>query len=263
MENLYIELRRNLSELSELENSLKESLSHALDGNLTVKHINGGSRFYVQYERNRLASQYLGKDKMPTVKALAQKCYDAKLLKEVEKRRKAVEKCLENLNKANAMQELSKVIEKIPNEVKPFIKSVDSIDEKYVKDWSSLKYRKKPVSNDSPFYTKRNEHVRSKSEVIIADRLFSEGIPYHYEVPISLNQMDVIHPDFFVLNKRTKKSYFWEHLGMMDSPSYSIDNIRKLQDYNNAGYLQGKNFIVTFETSKTPLDTKYIDALIK
>lgn len=35
------------------------------------------------------------------------------------------------------------------------------------------------------------------------------------------------------------------------------------EDYANAGYLQGKNFIVTFETSKTPLETKYIDALIK
>ncbi len=75
--------------------------------------------------------------------------------------------------------------------------------------------------------------------------------------------MDVLHPDFFVLNKRTRKAYFWEHLGMMDSPSYCIDNVRKLQDYANAGYLQGKNFIVTFETSKTPLETKYIDALIK
>lgn len=263
MENLYIELRRDLSALSELENSLKKSLAQALDGNLTVKHINGGSRFYVQYEKNRLASQYLGKDKMPTVKALAQKGYDERLLKEVEKRRKAVEKCLEALDKANAMQELSKVIEKIPKEVKPFVKAIDSIDEKYVKDWISLKYRKKPVPNDSPFYTKRNEHVRSKSEVIIADRLFYEGIPYHYEVPISLNQMDVIHPDFYVLNKRTRKAYFWEHLGMMDSPTYCIDNIRKLQDYTNAGYMQGKNFIVTFETSKTPLDTKHIDLLIK
>ncbi len=263
MENLYNELRRNLSELSELESSLKKSLSQALDGNLTVKHINGGSRFYVQYERNRLASQYLGKDKMSTVKALAQKGYDAKLLKEVEKLRKAVEKCLETLNKANATQELSNVIEKVPKEVQPFIKAIDSLDDEYVREWSSLKYRRKPVFNDSSFYTKRNEHVRSKSEVIIADRLFSEGIPYHYEVPISLNQIDVIHPDFLVLNKRTRKSYFWEHLGMMDSPSYCIDNVRKLQDYANAGYLQGKNFIVTFETSKTPLDTKYIDALIK
>ena len=263
MENLYNELRRNLSELSELENRLKKSLSQALDGNLTVKHINGGSRFYVQYERNRLASQYLGKDKMPTIKALAQKGYDAKLLKEVEKRRKAVEKCLEALNKANATQELSKVIEKVPKEMKPFIKAIDSLDDEYVREWSSLKYRKKPVSNESSFYTKRNEHVRSKSEVIIADRLFSEGIPYHYEVPISLNQMDVIHPDFFVLNKRTRRAYFWEHLGMMDSPTYCIDNVRKLRDYANAGYLQGKNFIVTFETSKTPLDTKYIDLLIK
>ena len=263
MENLYNELRRNLSEHSELENRLKKSLSQTLDGNLTVKHINGGSRFYVQYERNRLASQYLGKDKISTVTALAQKGYDAKILKEVEKRRKAVEKCLKTLDSADAMQELSKVLDRIPKEARPFIKTIDSLDEEYVKEWSSLKYRKKPVSNESPFYTKKNEHVRSKSEVIIADRLFYEGIPYHYEVPISLNQMDVLHPDFFVLNKRTRKAYFWEHLGMMDSPSYCIDNVRKLQDYANAGYLQGKNFIVTFETSKTPLETKYIDALIK
>lgn len=263
MKGTFDTLKRNLNELLELESRLEKSLSSAPAGNLVLRHQNGELRFYNRNDGESSASQYLGKDKMPTVKALAQKGYDAKLLKEVEKRRKAVEKCLENLNKANAMQELSKVIEKVPKEVQPFIKAIDSLDDEYVREWSSLKYRRKPVFNDSSFYTKRNEHVRSKSEVIIADRLFSEGIPYHYEVPISLNQMDVIHPDFFVLNKRTRKSYFWEHLGMMDSPSYCIDNVRKLQDYANAGYLQGKNFIVTFETSKTPLDTKYIDALIK
>lgn len=96
MENLYNELRRNLSELSELENRLKKSLSQALDGNLTVKHINGGSRFYVQFERNRLASQYLGNDKISTVTALAQKGYDAKILKEVEKTPQGSGEMLEN-----------------------------------------------------------------------------------------------------------------------------------------------------------------------
>ena len=263
MNSSFDTLKYNLKELLELEARLKKALSSAPRGNLTLKHIRGELRFYSREDGESSASQYLGKDKIQTVKALAQKNYDAKLLKEVEKRRKAVEKCLEILDNANAVQDLSKILEKIPKEVKPFIKAIDSLDEEYVKDWNILKYRKKPVSNDSPFYTMKNEHVRSKSELIIADRLFYEGIPYHYEVPISLNQMDVIHPDFFVLNKRTRKEYFWEHLGMMDSPAYCIDSIRKLQDYAQGGYIPGKNLIVTYETSKTPLDTKYIDIIIK
>jgi len=70
----------------------------------------------------------------------------------------------------------------------------------------------------------KKEKVRSKSEVIIADRLFINAIPYEYErglivkIPKTAECPEtemVWNPDFRVLNVRTGKEYIWEHFGRM------------------------------------------------
>lgn len=44
---------------------------------------------------------------------------------------------------------------------------------------------------------------------------------------------------------------------------YACNAIRKINDYTNSGYILGKNFIATFETSFTPINVNNIDSLIK
>lgn len=53
-----------------------------------------------------------------------------------------------------------------------------------------------------------------------------------------------------------------QHLGKMDDPQYIKDNIDRLIEYKKAGYYIGVNLIITFETSKHPLNNKEIDAMI-
>ena len=48
----------------------------------------------------------------------------------------------------------------------------------------------------------------------------------------------------------------------MDDPQYIKDNIDRLIEYKKAGYYIGVNLIITFETSKHPLNNKEIDAMI-
>lgn len=62
----------------------------------------------------------------------------------------------------------------------------------------------------SEFYTAKGEKVRSKSEVIIADVLSREGIPYRYEYPLYLKGIGKVHPDFTVLNVKQRKEIYWE-----------------------------------------------------
>ena len=60
--------------------------------------------------------------------------------------------------------------------------------------------------DNTEYYTYKGERVRSKSEMIIANELFRNNIPYKYELPIELenwNKKVTIYPDFTVLNKRT------------------------------------------------------------
>lgn len=52
--------------------------------------------------------------------------------------------------------------------------------------------------------------MRSKSEVIIADLLNKEGIPYRYEFPLYLKEFNTVYPDFTILNVRKRKEIYWE-----------------------------------------------------
>lgn len=106
--------------------------------------------------------------------------------------------------------------------------------------------------------------MRSKSEVIIADRLTANDIPYYYEGEIgAADFIPSVRPDFLVLNKRERRVYVWEHMGRMDDPDYCAKKIGSMEQYAQAGFVQGVNMIVTFESSKHPLNTKYIDQIIK
>ena len=99
---------------------------------------------------------------------------------------------------------------------------------------------------------------------MLADRFYLLGIPYRYEQRFVVDEMTefYLHPDFTVLNKRTRKEYFWEHCGMIDDSKYGNDAVERLAIYSVKGYLQGKNLIFTYETKGKSLNMDYVDKLI-
>ena len=146
---------------------------------------------------------------------------------------------------------------------KALVSSLFIDDEQYAKDWRSAtpqRYNSYPIN--SPIVTENNEIVRSKSEKIIADKLKLYEIPYYYQKPLMLGKT-VKFPDFTVLNKYTRKEYYWEHLGMLDDPEYFRDNINKLELYFRNQIIVGKNLIITYETSIQPLSVKTVDKILK
>ena len=57
--------------------------------------------------------------------------------------------------------------------------------------------------------------VRSKSELVIANLLFSEGIKYEYVQQLIGNKMPgLLHPDFSFADAAGDR-VIWEHLGMI------------------------------------------------
>ena len=75
--------------------------------------------------------------------------------------------------------------------------------------------------------------------------------------------MLIAAPDFNCLNVRSRKDYYWEHLGMMGDAGYANNNIRKIEKYALAKDFDESRLILTFETDKHPLNTKIIEAKIK
>ena len=60
--------------------------------------------------------------------------------------------------------------------------------------------------------------MRSKSEVIIANMLVSEEVPFVYEEPLYAPDGTMFLPDFTV--KFRGETYYWEHVGRLDLPDY-------------------------------------------
>ncbi len=100
--------------------------------------------------------------------------------------------------------------------------------------------------------------MRSKSEIMIADVLSSMGIPYLYERPLRLSNLGTIYPDFTLLDPHERREIIWEHFGLLDNDDYRGKMMSKLRRYNANGYFEGKNLIITYETTAYPLDMKTI-----
>ena len=146
---------------------------------------------------------------------------------------------------------------------------VDAVvtDDGFAKKWLDAKYYRAKRSEGHIYETLNKDMVRSKSEVIIADRLYNAGIPYHYEQRLDLEDEHFntikYYPDFTILNKRTREIYYWEHLGNLGDPDYCFKNLTKLEHYSDNEILLGKNLILTFESQNKPLYTANVDRLIK
>ena len=85
--------------------------------------------------------------------------------------------------------------------------------------------------------TRKGITVRSKSEVIIADLLFSKQIDFQYERPLIVADGSWRSPDFTIDDDTTGRTIYWEHLGMLQRPSYRRKWAAKLAWYKNHGIL--------------------------
>lgn len=142
--------------------------------------------------------------------------------------------------------------------------SLIETEEEYICNWENVIYEGKEIDGDIPkIYTAKGERVRSKSEVIIADILNREGIPYRYEYPIQLKGRGRVYPDFTVLNVRKRKEIYWEHLGMMDDTNYVESALQKIALYEQNGIFPGDNLILTYETRKNPINQKIVKLMIQ
>ena len=117
--------------------------------------------------------------------------------------------------------------------------------------------------------TERGDLVRSKSELVIADKLHARGIDYAYEQPLSLGDGRVRYPDFTIADHASGVTYYWEHLGLLDDPGYRARWERKraeylaggIRPYQNGGGPEG-TLIETRDDPGGGLDARRIAKLI-
>lgn len=101
--------------------------------------------------------------------------------------------------------------------------------------------------------------VRTKSEVIVAERLDYYGIPYRYEQMLYIENREFA-PDFTIFTR--KGLFYWEHAGMINERQYIDNHIWKLSMYRKANIVPWKNLIVTYDREDGGIDSRIIEAEI-
>ena len=253
-----LKIREN--QLLNLKKDIEKSLKKAPKGTLRICKSKNRTQFYHRTNPKDFSGKYIPKKNHILAKNLAQKDYNQKLLASIEKELYAIQKYLQNIP-SSCIEELFSTLH--PDRQNLIIPAYEP-DDMFITSWKSIQYEGKFFNDYSPeYFTTKGERVRSKSEIIIADTLENNGIPYRYEYPLYLKNFGQIYPDFTVLNVRTRKEFVWEHFGMMDDPIYAENAIQKIATYEQNGFFRGINLLLTYETKNNPLNQKSIHLLIQ
>ena len=250
--------------------AINKSESLSTEGKVYCMMQRGEPRFYYR-ESESGTLRYLNSDNGKMIEDLCSKAYATKLIKAAEKEEKQLSDCigiLQSKTDKNGYDsaDIDEVYSHLNEGIREKVKSSRFTDEGYARRWQEEKYQNRWMKSEYSFVTPRGEKVRSKSEWMIACMLSEAGVPYRYEeiVPLHAEFGVFLHPDFTVLNRRTRKVYYWEHFGRMDDPKYIEESyMPKINDYYNFEFLPGDKLLMTFESNHHPLDTTQVKRLIE
>ena len=245
------------SELILLLNTINSRLSNAPDGTLRIAKRGNAHQYYHRTDSTDRTGTYIKKkSNLNLAKSLAQKEYDLKVKHEIQHELHAIETFLKNYS-PEQIEHLYNSLNEIRQEL---ITPVYTPAEDTLNLSNNVQYNSLDIPDDTPdFYSDNGEQVRSKSELIIANKLKQHNIPYKYEYPLVLSTGVTVHPDFTCLNINTRQEFIWEHFGIMGDSEYMNKTLKKINDYAKSGYVLGRNFIVTFESSSISLNSNTVD----
>lgn len=107
--------------------------------------------------------------------------------------------------------------------------------------------------------------TRSKSEAIVARRLYAHGLYFEYERKLRIidrnGNWKNIYPDFTIWLDDGRIIYL-EHAGKLQDEDYMERFKNRLMDYHASDILISRNLFITVDGPKGDIDIEAIDALI-
>lgn len=253
------DLQERRERLNNIVDELRLSIDKSPEGVLHLVKSSRGVQYYHRTDPKDKSGKYIRKRDQAIVYKLAQKDYDKKVLLLAEQEIKQIDRFLSKYSPSKLSNEYSGLSKERKELIVPI--AMSNVD--YAKIWQEEVYiGKEFMDNAKEYYTRKGERVRSKSEIIIANMLNDNNIPYRYEYPLEMKNGIRIYPDFTVLNMRTREVKYLEHLGMMDDEEYRENALERMKLYEKNGYLLGKDVLVSYETGKSPIDQKLLQEKI-
>ena len=256
MKNFEDLLQKQIEELDVLIRKTEgetRKLEKLPEGRLRVSSHRGVPQYYLK-EAGKKECFVKAKDR-EKVRAYAQKSYNLRILGELRSRKALLEECLRRYRP----DDIGNVYQSMCSGRKQLVNPIEPTDEMFIAEWlKRYEGGKNTFPEERIFPTEAGEMVRSKSEKILADYFFRAGIVYRYEPQVIFDDGKTVYPDFAVLNLRLRKTFYWEHLGIVSDDDYASKNFRKIELYEKNGILLGDRLIVSMESRGMSLDVGLI-----
>ena len=215
------------------------------------------------YDTSTQTRKYIKSSGIIKYAPIMQRDYDLSVNKALLKIQKKLVRISKDLKEVD-LELVKSIYEKQDQSKKTFITPIIESDEAFISRWYD---ENQGGQNSYPIegniFTSKGEKVRSKSEKILADLFHKYDIPYVYEPRLKLENGQSMCPDFAILNKRTRKTIFWEHLGLIDQDEYAVRTMEKFHEYENNNLRLGENLLLSMESSKSGLNMKIVENQIK
>lgn len=246
---------KEMLEQKQLKKLYDRKLQTLPEGSLSVTQKKGRN-YYCKYQDG--VKSYIGKDCEEITELQTRK-----LLSEILKRIDANEAIMKNFLAAyqdislNVVEEsLSKAYQSESGEV-AVVLGVNNY-----KNWGTQKYQRSTKYPENLVHrTLKGDMVRSKSEVIIANNLFTKGLQYRSEEITKIGKY-IFAPDFKILVPSQNKVKILEHFGMMHDPEYREKALWKISTYIEDGYRPYEDILFTFDDLDGNIDAHNLDILI-
>jgi hypothetical protein len=233
------------------ENGIKLDTGLKLKINKRKGHI----QLYLSSGGTKRKWKYVPVAEINRAKRVAQNEYNKAIIKAIDNEIEAACHALT----IKSEDKFEAIYDKLSPERRQLVRPVVLTDDQYIEQWINTNYIKSDIPIEEHFYTDKGEYVRSKSELIIANLLNKNDIPYRYECGLKVGNK-LYFPDFTILDRTSKKEVYWEHFGKMGEEEYAMKAASKYAAYLKEGYT---DIIITFETDSCPIDVKAIEAIIR
>ncbi len=248
-------VKQDMAYQHKLEKLFSDQLQYLPNGRLTRTKKNGESYYYKVLNGKRT---YLGKGNSEEVLDLQEKRFLEESLKRIRKNLAAGNAFLKKYQNIDE----GSILKETPQAYQPIVGAAFFAGGKKNLDrWEKEPYQRSTAYPERLIHrTMRGDLVRSKSEVIIANTLFSKGIPYRYEELIQVGDYTVA-ADFHVAVKSRSRKRLWEHFGMIGDADYLEKCMLKIQTYIENGFLPWEDVIFTFDTKRGSIDAQTIERI--
>lgn len=256
-QDIYLTLR-----LNDYRNRLKKErkeLRLLPDGSLGFRQSSSSTEYVHLYKDKEHDNSYIRKGITKNdhiTNKLARKKYLQASIKMLEKEISL----LENYLSKHIEPTTQNILDTLPLKYQQLPEELYFPQKRAGKKWQNQPFEQNSKNlHEKVHITSKGLRVRSKSELIIAEKLDALGIPYRYEALIHYKNL-TFSPDFTIYLNGVLK--YWEHCGMMSDPEYRKYNTWKLDIYEEMGIVPWNNLIITYDTVDGAINSSVIDAEI-